>query len=140
MIPDSSDTRQYKTVGLSGGIFLLTAPHPENNLAFRVLSVPEPSTSALLAIGTNRLVHRPPVVKLAYSLGLCSNRIERSMAPIQSKRDCAPRSPKTATFRWGETELLMLGRWPDAELAKLTHRTLAEVVAKRKSLGISQPA
>jgi hypothetical protein len=39
-------------------------------------------------------------------------------------------------LRWGGTELSMLGRWPDAEIARITSRPLAQVVAKRKSLGI----
>jgi hypothetical protein len=38
--------------------------------------------------------------------------------------------------RWGGTELSMLGRWPDAEIAQITHRSLAQVVAKRESLGM----
>jgi S-ribosylhomocysteine lyase LuxS involved in autoinducer biosynthesis len=37
---------------------------------------------------------------------------------------------------WGGTELSMLGRWPDKEIAKITRRTLAEVIEKRESLRI----
>jgi hypothetical protein len=35
-------------------------------------------------------------------------------------------------------ELSMLGRWPDAEIARITCRSLAQVVAKRESLGITE--
>jgi hypothetical protein len=53
---------------------------------------------------------------------------------MKSKADKLKKySPYT---RWGGTELSMLGRWPDAEIAKITCRSLAQVVAKRKSLGI----
>jgi hypothetical protein len=41
-------------------------------------------------------------------------------------------------IRWGGTELSMLGRRPDAEIARITCRSLAQVVAKRESLGITE--
>jgi hypothetical protein len=46
----------------------------------------------------------------------------------------APLRPSGGYNKWGVTELAMLGRWPDEELAQITGRSLAEVQAKRLEL------
>src|SRR4051794_21340007 len=43
------------------------------------------------------------------------------------------------TRGWGTTELGMLGRYSDAEIAKITNRPVTEVIAKRASLRIDPP-
>jgi hypothetical protein len=57
------------------------------------------------------------------------------------KMDCMSNQPKPRLWliKWGGTELAMLGRWPDKEIAKLTCRAVADVAKKRESLGIVAP-
>jgi hypothetical protein len=45
---------------------------------------------------------------------------------------------KAPPCRWGATELSMLGRYPDAKVARITGRSLQEVQAKRKELRSSK--
>jgi hypothetical protein len=40
----------------------------------------------------------------------------------------------TPPCAWGTTELAMLGRYPDAEVARITGRSLKDVRAKRTEL------
>ena len=50
-----------------------------------------------------------------------------------------PSPRRSVIIKWGETELSMLGHWPDKEIAKITYRTLTDVIKKRESLGLSAP-
>jgi len=43
----------------------------------------------------------------------------------------------TGACKWGQCDLNMLGRYPDEEVAKITGRSLREVIAKRHELNRS---
>jgi hypothetical protein len=68
-----------------------------------------------------------------------AKRIQRTKNEVTVRRNrlnipatCRP--PYSSKINWGATELAMLGHYPDAELAKLIGRTIADVQAKRLEL------
>jgi hypothetical protein len=44
------------------------------------------------------------------------------------------RTPYSSKIKWGETELALLGCYPDDEVVRITGRSLKEVQAKRLEL------
>jgi hypothetical protein len=85
-----------------------------------------PWTSETLALlGTmpdSELAKRVGCIKQAVSM-------ERRMRGIK-----AWKSNGTRSYAWGTTELGLLCNYSDEEVAKITGRSMAEIVAKRKAL------
>ena len=72
-----------------------------------------------------------PDSELAKKLGCGESAVFRRRRLLK----ISPRSPGPAKVaNWGTTELAMLGRYTDEEVARITGRTLAEVQAKRREL------
>ena len=57
--------------------------------------------------------------------------LRRSLTAVFARRNLLNIPAFARPANWGATELAMLGHYSDAELAKITGRTVAEVNAKR---------
>jgi hypothetical protein len=57
-----------------------------------------------------------------------------SASSVRQKREKLGISNRSQICKWGLCELNMLGRYSDEEVAKITGRNVAEVIAKRNEL------
>jgi len=76
------------------------------------------------------LLGKMPDGKLAKCVGCTRQAVELR----RRKAGIPPLVRKVKPAKWGETEVGLLRNYLDAEIAKMTGRTLAEIKAKRRKL------